>query len=42
MRLSPFEISKRLGYSMEMVQQVYAYMFLEAQKNIVNILNELG
>jgi len=41
MGLSPFEISKRLGHSMEMVQQVYAHMFPEVQKNIINILNKL-
>lgn len=38
---SPFDIAKRLGHTVEMVNEVYGHWFDDAQKKMVNKLNEL-
>ena len=37
---TPFEISRRLGHSISMVESTYSHMFASTQQNIVNLLNK--
>lgn len=39
---SAFDIAKRLGHSVEMVNNVYGHWFTDAQQNMVNRLNEIS
>jgi len=36
-----FEISQRLGHSMNMVENVYSHLFKSTQQNMINLLNKL-
>ena len=41
MGFSPFEIAKRMGHSVTMVQEVYGHWFTDSQKSMVDKLNEV-
>lgn len=38
---SPFDIAKRLGHTVEMVNNVYGHWFTDAQQSMVNCLDEI-
>jgi integrase len=40
MGFNPFEIAKRLGHTVEMVNNVYSHWFMESQINMVRKLDE--
>ena len=40
--LQPFEIAKRLGHSVEMVNEVYGHLYPSKQKEMVDMLNSLN
>ena len=42
MGFNPFEIAKRLGHTVEMVNETYGHLFQEAQQNMINKLDELS
>lgn len=42
MGFTPFEIAKRMGHSVSMVQDVYGHWFKDSQRNMVDRLNEVA
>lgn len=40
MGFNAFDIPKRMGHTVEMVNEVYSHWFVESQNSMVRILNE--
>lgn len=41
-RFTPFEIAKRMGHSVKMVEEVYGHLFKDGQRAMVTRLNEIA